>query len=151
MVVSFFNYAGAGRVFTQEEITRTQNGVLAIIGLAAEESLEDFKRRVSAVRLLDYHAFDQRTITCEIDEVAGGISRLGAGYGMLTNRFRYVAIDGQPMPRPRWQADGLPETSLPFLNGAEADAGWNPLVDFPHRHMRVVWAPEKPWQINSRA
>jgi hypothetical protein len=153
MVVSFFNYnageRGPGRIFTQEEITRTQNGFLVIIGLAAEESFEHFKRRVSAARLLDYYAFDQRTITCEIDEFAGGVTRLSASYAMPTNRFRYVTIDGQPMPRPRWQADGLPEARLPFLNAADTGAGWNPPSDFPHQHMRVIWAPDKPWQINA--
>jgi hypothetical protein len=156
MVVSFYNYGGnragsgdvagdSARVFTEEEITRTQNGFIAVVGLAAEETFEHFKHRVSASILIDYYAFDQRTITCEL-----GRTRLSASYAMPTNRFRYATIDGQPMPRPRWQADGLPESMLPFLDGASADASRNPLTDIPHKHMRVVWDPKKPWQIASR-
>jgi hypothetical protein len=148
-VVSFFNYNGVGRKFAQEEITRTLNGFVSVVGLASEETFAEFKQRVTAARLLDYYAFDQRTVTYEIDKVAGCATRLSASYAMPTNCFRYVTIDGQPMPRPRWQADGLSESHVPFLNGAEAGAGWNPLADFPHKHMRVVWAPEKPWQISS--
>lgn len=150
-VVSFYNYSGAGKKFTQEEITRTLNGFVSVVGLASEETFAEFKQRVTAARLLDYYAFDQRTVTCEIDKIAaGGTTRLSASYAMPTNRFRYVTINGQPMPRPRWLADGLLESHVPFLNGAEAGAGWNSLADFPHKHMRVVWAPEKPWQISSQ-
>ncbi|EIP98315.1 hypothetical protein OpiT1DRAFT_02771 [Opitutaceae bacterium TAV1] len=148
MVVSFYNYAGSGdsgRLFTEEEIMRTQNGFVAVVGLASEETFERFKHRVSASVLVDYYAFDQRTITYEL-----GRTRLSASYAMPTNRFRYATINDQPMPRPRWQADGLPEPALPFLDGTSAGAGRNPLTDIPHKHMRVVWDPEKPWQIASR-
>jgi len=140
-VVSFYNYAGPERLFSEEEIVETLNGLICVIGLEAEESFEGFKRRVLSAQLLDYYSFDQRTITYEL-----GNTELSASYAVSANRFRFVTIDGVPMPRPRWQADGLPASRLPFLGEA---AETTPLESFPYDHLRVIWAPNLPWQISS--
>lgn len=142
LVISFPNYSGPERRFAEDEIIRTLNGFVAIIGVVAEESFSTFKKRALASRILNYYAFDQRTITWELDD-----TRLSACYAPGVNAFRFLTIDGQPVPRPRWAADGLPESELPFLDGK---AALNPLSSFPYDHMRVVWAPEKPWQIAAR-
>lgn len=146
MLVSFYNYQaaapGESRQFSAHEISTTLNGFASVIGLASEETWEHFKQRVLSAQLLDYCAFDQRTLTYEL-----GSTRLSASYAMQANRFRYVTIDGRPLPRPIWQADDLPANALPFLADAPAPT---PLTSFPYKHMRVIWDPHKSWQINSR-
>jgi hypothetical protein len=141
-VISFYNYAGPARQFAESEIVTTLNGFIAVIGLAAEETFDQFKQRVSSAQLLDYYAFDQRTITYQL-----GDTELSASFAPAANRFRFATIDGLPLPRPIWQADGLPAKRLPFLN---APAVTTPLESFPYDHLQVVWAPQLPWAINAR-
>lgn len=140
-VVSFRNYAGPERTFAKEEVVTTLNGFVCVIGLAAEETFAQFKERVSSAQLLDYYAFEQRTITYKL-----GDTELSASYAPASNRFRFATIDGRPLPRPRWKADGLPAERLPFLGAPTATT---PLETFPYDHLRVIWNPQLPWKINA--
>ena len=140
-VISFPNYAGPKRVFTREELGGMINGFVSVVGLTAEESHEDFVRRVTGAELVDYWYFKLRTVRYRL-----GGTLLEAGYAVDSDRVRYACINGKPVPRPIWEAGGLPAERLPFLSGA---AETNPL-SIPFEHLRVVWAPDAPWIISSR-
>lgn len=141
-LISLFNYEGPARTFTREELGRTLNGFAVVVGLESEESFESFKARAASSVLLDYYALETRRVTWELDS-----SRLSISYCPQNDRVRYATVDGKPAQSPLWAADGMPQDALPFL-GARSE----PLNDmtFPYEHLRVIWAPDRPWLINSR-
>ena len=140
-VVSFYNYAGPKRTFTREELGGMINGFVSVVGLTAEESYEEFVKRVTGAECVDYWYFKLRTVRYRL-----GDTLLETGYAVESDRVRFACINGKPMPRPIWEADGLPEERLPFLSSApEPNA-----LRIPFEHMRVVWAPDSPWIISSR-
>lgn len=140
-MLSFFNYHGAPRVFSGEELSRTLNGFVSVVGLAREESFEEFQSRVLAAEVLDYFYFGTRTVSVRL-----GADHLAMSYHTGGNRVRYSSIDGVPPARPRWEADGLGETDLPFLDG-HPPAG--PERPFPYEHLNVIWGRE-PWALATR-
>lgn len=139
-MLSFFNYEGEPRQFAREELGRTLNGFLSLIGLKSEESREEFRERVKGVELLDYFHFGCRTVRCR-----AGATALGMSYAVETDRVRYRSINGRLANRPAWEADGLPANRLPFLDMVSPNS-----LDLPYRHLRAVWAPEAPWVIASQ-
>ena len=108
--ISFYNYDGPAREFTLDELSQTLNGFVAIVGLVSEESGAEFRQRVLGGVLVDYHYFDCRTTRYRI-----GGTLLEAAYGTKSDRFRFAMINGRLLPRPAWEADGMPPERLPFL------------------------------------
>jgi len=139
--ISFSNYEGEERTFSEEELSRTLNGMIAVVGLSKEKSFDEFKNEVCNGELLDYYMLGMRTVRYRL-----GDTTLGMCHAVLSDRIRFATINGRPVPRPIWEADGLPPERLPFLSG---DAEVNSL-EFPYEHLRVIWDPERPWQIVSR-
>ena len=140
-IVSFYNYEGEPRVFTRTELGGTLNGFVSVVGLAREESFEEFCRRIAAAELLDYWHHGMRTTRYRLGDLT-----LGLSYAVEADRVRYATINGQPVERPIWKADGLPAESLPFLSGQPATN----TLELPYEHLRVIWAPNAPWQIASQ-
>ncbi len=139
-LISFYNYEGQSRVFTRAELGRTLNGFVAITSTADKETFEAFTARVLTAGLTDYFHFGNRIVDYWL-----GSTRINACYHVEADRVRFATVNGQPYPRPVWSADGLPAARLPFL-------GSNPKPNtgrLPYRHLRVVWAPELPWQISA--
>lgn len=139
-MISFFNYRGIPRAFSREELGRTLNGFLSLVGRTSEESRKAFRERVKGTELLDYFHFGCRSVRCRMKETILGIS-----YAVETDRVRYRSINGRLAPRPIWDAEGLPANRLPFLDTVSPNS-----LDLPYRHLRAVWAPEAPWVIASR-
>ena len=140
-VISFYNYEGELRAFTGKELGRTLNGFVAVVGLAREESYEEFCRRIAAAELLDYSHLGMRTTRYRVGDLT-----LGLSYAVEADRVRYATINGHPAERPIWKADGLPAERLPFLGGMPATNS----LELPYEHLRVIWAPNAPWQIATR-
>ena len=138
-IISFFNYEGEARCFSEEELGRTLNGFVAVIGVKAEESWDAFLERVAAMEVLDYFHLGTRIVRCKVGETI-----LGMSYALKTDRVRYSTIHGRLTERPLWDADAMPAERLPFLKIAQPNS-----LEFPHKHLRVVWAPEAPWVIGS--
>ena len=141
--ISFFNYEGEERTFSEEELSRTLNGMIAVVGLSKEKSFDEFKNEVGNGELLDYYMSDARTVRYRL-----GDTTLGMNYAGLPDRVRFATINGRPISRPIWEADGMPPERLPFLSG-ETEGNGNSF-EFPYEHLRVIWDPERPWQIASR-
>ena len=137
-VVSFYNYEGKPRVFTRQELGGTLNGFVSVVGLAREESFQEFCRRIAAAELLDYWHHGMRTTRYRLDDLT-----LGLSYAVETDRVRYATINGLPVERPIWKADGLPADRLPFLSGKPTTN----TLELPYKHLRVIWAPNASWQI----
>lgn len=140
-MISFFNYQGAPRVFSLEELGRTLNGFVSVVGLAREESFEAFQSRVLEAEVLDYFYFGSRTVSVRL-----GGDHLAMSYHTASNRVRYASINGQSPAKPRWKADGLSEGDLPFLDGHSSIGPERP---FPYQHLNVIWGNE-PWALASR-
>ncbi len=139
--ISFFNYEGEERTFSEEELSRTLNGMIAVVGLSKEKSFDEFKNEVGNGELLDYYTSEARTVRYRL-----GDTTLGMNHAGLPDRVRFATINGRPISRPIWEADGMPPERLPFLSG---DTEGNSF-EFPYEHLRVIWDPERPWQIASR-
>ncbi|MEO7934198.1 MAG: hypothetical protein ABIT76_13675 [Chthoniobacterales bacterium] len=138
--VSLFNYEGAPRRFTKDELARTLNGFALTIGLPAEESFAAFQERILAAKYVDYWHFGVRNT-----RYAVGDTRLEISYSPEDDSLRYATVNGRSYPRPIWEADGLPAEQLPFLDGS-----WTPNeLTIPYRHLRVIWRPDAPWMIAS--
>ncbi len=136
--ISFYNYEGPARKFTPDELGRTLNGFVSLIGLVKEESFEIFKQRALKGLLVDYFHFDSRVTRYQL-----GDTLLEAAYGPKADRFRFAMINGALMPRPAWEANGLPADKLPFFNEPPV-----PLpMEIPFSHLRVIWGPDSPWII----
>ena len=140
-VLSFYNYEGEQRAFTGKELGRTLNGFVAVVGLAREEKFEEFCGRIAAAELLDYWHFGMRTTRYRLGDLT-----LGFSYAVEADRVRYATINGHPVERPIWKADGLPADRLPFLSGKPATNS----LELPYEHLRVIWDPPAPWQIASQ-
>jgi len=140
-MISFFNYEGPPRAFNEEELGRTLNGVIAVVSLQREERYEDFCRRVTSAQLVDYYCFFARTTRYRL-----GDTEFGFSYAVQFDRVRHATINGKPVPRPIWDADGLPSERLPFLNGRPQLNK----MEIPYKHLRVIWDTKRPWQIISR-
>ena len=140
-VLSLYNYEGEQRAFTGKELGRTLNGFVAVVGLAREESYEEFCRRIIAAELLDYWHLGMRTTRYRLGDLT-----LGLSYAVEADRVRYATINAHPVERPIWKADGLPADRLPFLGGKPATNS----LELPYEHLRVVWDPAAPWQIASQ-
>jgi hypothetical protein len=141
MQVSFYNYEGPARKFSVEELGRTLSGFVAVVGLAREESFADFQKRVLGAELVDYFHFDTRTVRYRL-----GSTLLEAACGVKSDRFRHALVNGRLLPRPIWEADGLPAERLPFLGEPPV-----PLpMTIPHAHLNVIWGPDSPWMIAAR-
>ncbi|XHR30474.1 MAG: hypothetical protein ACFUZC_07905 [Chthoniobacteraceae bacterium] len=138
-IISFYNYEGDARSFSEEELGRTLNGFVAVIGVKAEESRDAFRERVMAVEVLDYFHIGSRVVRCKV-----GGTILGMSYAVKTDRVRYSTINGRLAERPLWEADEMPAERLPFLNKAQPNS-----LELPYKHLRVVWAPNAPWVIGS--
>jgi hypothetical protein len=139
LLASFYNYEGEPRAFTREELGRTLNGFACIIGLRDECSREEFQASVLACDCVDTWAFGMRTVRFQSPD-----NLLEIAYAPATDHIRYTALNGRLYPRPTWQADGLPESKLPFL-GEDASSP-NP-SRIPYHHLRASWAPDAPWCI----
>jgi hypothetical protein len=137
--ISFFNYEGEARMFTAEELGRTLNGFVVVIGLKAEEHWDAFRDRVKTAEVLDYFHFGSRVVRCRVGQTV-----LGMSYAVKTDRVRYASINGKLVERPAWDADGLPAGRLPFLEKPEPNT-----LELPYTHLRAVWAPGAPWTIGS--
>lgn len=140
LLLSFFNYDGAPRAFTREELSRTLNGFVCLVGLAEEETFEEFQSRMLSAEVLDYFYFGTRTVSVRL-----GGNHLAMSYHTQGNRVRYSSVDGRPAARPRWKADGLEENELPFLDGKPIAV---PARPFPYKHLKVIWGRE-PWALSS--
>jgi hypothetical protein len=139
--VSFYNYEGPPRKFTAEELGRTLNGFISVIGLAREESFADFRRRVLQAQLVDYFHFDMRVVRYQL-----GDSLLEAGWAVPPDRFRFATVNSRLLPRPAWEADGRPAERLPFLGEPPVPTP----LEIPYSHLRVIWAPDAPWMIAAK-
>ena len=140
-VVSFDNYAGAKRTFTRAELGGMLNGFVSVMGRTEEESYEEFVNRVAGAECVDYWHSGSRTVRYRL-----GDTLLEMNYAVEADRVRFACINGRLMPRPAWEADGLPAERLPFLTGEpEPNA-----LRIPYEHLRVVWGPDLPWMISSR-
>jgi hypothetical protein len=139
-VLSFFNYEGGNRRFSDDELGRTLNGFVAVVGLKAEETSDAFRERIKAAEVLDYFHCGSRVVRCRVGETL-----LGMSYAVNADRVRYASINGKSAERPAWKADGLPAGRLPFLEHPQPND-----FHFPYKHLRAVWAPDAPWVIGSR-
>lgn len=139
-LISFYNYEGPAKRFTPEELGRTLNGFISLIGLKTEESWEMFCHRAKAIEVLDYFHLHNRVVRCRI-----GQTILGMSYATNVDRIRFTTINGKIPARPLWESDGLPAEKLPFLG---EDNPPNTL-EFPYQHLRAIWAPDSPWMIAS--
>ena len=138
-VISFANYDGDARCFSEEELGRTLNGFVSVIGVKAEESWDAFCERVKGVEVLDYFHWGSRVVRCRVGETT-----LGMSYAPKTDRVRYATINGRLVERPLWDADEMPAERLPFLSNAQPNS-----LELPYKHLRVIWAPDSPWAIGS--
>lgn len=140
-ILSLYNYDGAPRRFTAEELGRTLNGFVATVGNRHEETFDAFMNRIEQAELLDYFSFASRTTQYRL-----GNTTLGISYAVHSDHVRYRTINSQPAPQPLWSADGLPARKLPFLDGDTLPQSNTPTI--PHRHLNVVWS-NQPWVIAS--
>lgn len=138
--ISFPNYSGPARRFSEEELGQTMNGMVMMIGLRREESFSTFQRRMEQAELQDAFSFGCRTVRYRL-----GKNEFGLSYGLRSNGVRYATINGRVLPTDPWQADGLPAERLPFLDGARRLNG----LRLPYRQLGVIWAPRQPWLIAS--
>ncbi len=138
----FANYEGPPRAFSEAELIDTVNGFVVVVGSRRDGSFDDFHRFVSDGQLLDYTAFNSRTVRYRLHDCELGIS-----YGKRSGQVRFATINGRPVPRPVWQATGLPPEEVPFLRSPPQP---NTLA-LPYEHLRVIWAPDAKWRIFSRA
>ena len=138
-VVSFYNYEGETKRFTEEQMGCTLNGFVSVIGVKSEESWQAFCERVMAVEVLDYYYSDCRVVRCKAGETI-----LGMSYTVNVDRVRYATINGRLADRPVWEADGMPAERLPFLANPQPNS-----LELPYKHLRVVWAPDSLWAIGS--
>ncbi len=135
------NYIGPSRTFTRKELIGTVNGFIIIAGTDQDGSFESFRERILTAKLLDYHCAGSRTVHYQLDGLDMGIN-----YGCTSGQARFITLNGKPIPRPIWQATGLPAERLPFLSEKPAPR----ILDFPFAHLGVAAASREPWKIFSR-
>jgi len=138
-VVSFPNYQGTPWKFQPPELARTLNGFIFFVSSRQEEDFAAFKNRVHAAELVDYFQFGNRTV-----RLRSGGTLLEMSYCLRNDRVRFATINGKPLSRPIWEADGLPAQHLPFLGQALPSNE----LRLPFRKLGVSWKPEDPWLIS---
>ena len=138
--ISFYNYEGVPRTFTRQELGRTLNGFAVSVSPVAEGSFEKFRQRVLSADCVDYCQNGMRTVRYRTAETL-----LEMSYAVEEDRVRFGAINGRIVPRPVWEADGLPARRLPFLGESLPPNALN----LPYHHLRTAWGPDLPWIISA--
>jgi hypothetical protein len=134
-------YDGPARRFNAEELLHASCGFVAEIGMAAEERLEDFRRRVQQAPRVDYECFHSRIIRWH-----AGADELAIAVGLRSWGVRFATINGRQVERPVWRCATLPAERLPYLNGSTVRGAY----DLPYPDLAVHFAPNAAWAIHER-
>lgn len=135
------NYEGPRRVFTPEELALCCNGFLFTIDDASRyRGLEEFHRKYSDLKILDYH-FGRRFLRVdrgdEHFELVMSTRRVGIGM---------ESYNGRCWPRPLIASTALDVSKLPFVEGPVA---YDPIA-FPWGDTLDVFSFKTSWLIGSR-
>ncbi|MCD6519245.1 MAG: hypothetical protein J7M05_04910 [Anaerolineae bacterium] len=112
-VISFYNYQGPPRDFSEMEIVEAFNGFVAQAGSVAEGSFESFRQRALTGRVIDQYYLYIRRIRYIEPEL-----QLSLEYSPHSLRYKHVAINGRNESRERFFCSQIDETRFPWFDKA---------------------------------
>ncbi len=140
--LELINYEGPARTFDTDELSMMLNGFLFTIDEASRyESLEDFHRKHSEVRILDYYFARRRFLRIDRGHEHFELVTSTAPFGV-----NHDAYNGRLLPRPMIASSEIAVDALPFVTG---DVPFDPIA-FPWNDRLDVYSFKLPWMIGSR-
>ncbi len=140
--LELINYEGPQRKFEAGELAMMLNGFLFTIDEAARYgSLEEFHRRYSDLRILDYYFAKRRFL--RIDRGDEHFELVASTHPFGVN---YEAYNGRTTPRPMIYSSEINTDQLPFVRG---EVEFDPIA-FPWNDRLDVYSFKLPWIIGSR-